>query len=118
MTMKSGKENNRTKKGVLRGGTGVSRRLIHNGSRSLSFPSETSPRPCPGGLLKQSSGYYRVGSTDLDHVALDELCVHGLTKRGRAALDDDASSLEGRDLGVGTTLAAADNGTCLSGQKC
>jgi hypothetical protein len=67
---------------------------------------------------KISSGYYRVGSTDLDHVALDELCVHGLTKRSRTALDNDASSLEGRDLGVGTTLAAADNGTYLFCQKC
>ena len=52
-----------------------------------------------------------MGITRLDQVALDKLCVHGLTKRSRAALDNDASSLEGRDLGVGTTLTTADDGT-------
>jgi len=85
---------------------------------SLSLLPLNSPQTMSRWSTKTIKWVLQSRSTDLDHVALDELCVHGLTKRSRAALDNDASSLEGRDLGVGTTLATADNGTCLFGQKC
>lgn len=49
--------------------------------------------------------------THLHEVALDELSKQSLSKGGRAALDDDTSILESGDLGVGTTLTTADDGT-------
>ncbi|KAJ5576061.1 hypothetical protein N7535_002987 [Penicillium sp. DV-2018c] len=51
------------------------------------------------------------GATKLDKVALDELGKQGLAEGGRAALDNDTGVGEGRDLGVGTTLTTADDGT-------
>lgn len=47
----------------------------------------------------------------LDKVTLDELGKQGLAQRGRAALDNDTGILESGDLGVGTTLTTADDGT-------
>lgn len=47
----------------------------------------------------------------LDQVTLDELGQQGLAQRGGAALDNDTGVGQGGDLGVGTTLAAADDGT-------
>lgn len=49
--------------------------------------------------------------THLDEVTLDELSKQSLSKGGRAALDNDTSILESGDLGVGTTLTTADDGT-------
>lgn len=47
----------------------------------------------------------------LDEVTPDELGVESLAEMGGRALDNDTCSLEGGDLGVGTTLAAGNNGT-------
>lgn len=47
----------------------------------------------------------------LDEVTPDELGVESLAERGGRALDNDTCSLEGGDLGIGTTLAAGNNGT-------
>lgn len=50
-------------------------------------------------------------ATILDKVALDELGKQGLAEGSRAALDNDTSVGESGDLGVGTTLTTADDGT-------
>lgn len=49
--------------------------------------------------------------SNLDQIALDELGKQSLAETSRAALNNHTSILESRDLGVGTTLATADNGT-------
>lgn len=48
---------------------------------------------------------------NLEEIAPDELVTEGLAQAGGRALDDDASGLEGLDLGVGAALAAGDDGT-------
>ena len=49
--------------------------------------------------------------TYLDKIPLDELGKQSLTQSSRAALDNHTGILEGGDLGVGITLATADDGT-------
>lgn len=49
--------------------------------------------------------------TYLDKITLDELGKQSLTQGSRAALDNHTGILEGGDLGVGITLATADDGT-------
>src|SRR5690349_18774294 len=53
-------------------------------------------------------------SAHLYQVALDELIVQRLAERRRRALNDDTSSLQGGDLGVGVTLSSADDGTSVA----
>lgn len=48
---------------------------------------------------------------NLQEITTDELVVQGLAQTSRRALNNDTSGLKGLDLGVGTTLAAGDNGT-------
>ena len=50
-------------------------------------------------------------TTILHKVALDKLGKKGLAKGSRAALDNDTSVGQSGDLGVGTTLTTADDGT-------
>ena len=47
----------------------------------------------------------------LQEIAADELVVQDLAQTGRRALDDDTGVLESGDLGVGTALAARNDGT-------
>ena len=54
---------------------------------------------------------HRYNATYLQKVPPDELIVQGLAEAGRRALDDDTGSLEGGNLGVGTTLTTGDDGT-------
>lgn len=53
----------------------------------------------------------RASDRNSDKVTLDKLGKQRLAEGGRAALDDDTSILESSDLGVGTALATADDGT-------
>lgn len=46
-----------------------------------------------------------------DHVSLDKFCMQRLAQAGRAALNDNTSSLQTCDLAVGITLSTAHNGT-------
>jgi hypothetical protein len=46
---------------------------------------------------------------NLYQVSLHKLVVQSLAKRCRTALDDDTGGLEGGDLGISVTLAAADD---------
>lgn len=47
---------------------------------------------------------------NLQQIALDKGLTHGTAQAGGRALDDDASRLEGLDLGIGTALATGDDG--------
>lgn len=50
----------------------------------------------------------------LDKIPLDELGKQGLAESSRAPLNGNTSILESRDLGVGTSLTTADDGTSVA----
>jgi hypothetical protein len=47
----------------------------------------------------------------LYHVPLDEFGMKSLSERSWTAFDNDTRSFQGFDLGFGSSLASADNGT-------
>lgn len=53
-------------------------------------------------------------SCPLDKVTLDKLGKQSLAQGGRAALDNDTGILQSGDLGVGTSLTTADDGTSVA----
>lgn len=65
----------------------------------------------PAGLSKGQVMKTRKRMIKLQKISADELLVESLSEAGGGALDDDAGVLESLDLGVGTTLAAGDDGT-------
>ena len=72
------------------------------------------PQSCnkePGHQERTKTSKAELQTRNLDKVTLDELGKQGLAQRGWAALDDDTSILESSNLGVGTTLTTADDGT-------
>ena len=93
--------------------------LTHKGEKNTVAAWYTPPNAIIDGYTSDSQPSYQdtkehytsQESTHLDEVALDELSKQGLSKGGRAALDNDTSILESGDLGVGTTLTTADDGT-------
>ncbi|OAQ98663.1 hypothetical protein LLEC1_05026 [Akanthomyces lecanii] len=54
---------------------------------------------------------HRRAGYKLQKIATDKLVVESLAETGGGALDNDAGTLEGGNLGVGAALAARDNGT-------
>jgi hypothetical protein len=63
---------------------------------------------------KLHSLYLSTTLTQSYQVALNELVVQRLSKRSRRALNNDTSSLESRNLGVGIALSSTDNGASVS----
>jgi hypothetical protein len=68
---------------------------------------QINPTPVPR-MIHLRCNYFQAR---LYQVALDELIVQRLAERRGRALNNNTSSLQGGDLGVGVTLSSADNGT-------
>ena len=68
--------------------------------------------PCHPSCTDLSFVWLRHNETNkLQEITANELVVESLAQASGGALDDDASTLESLDLGVGTALSARDNGT-------
>lgn len=67
--------------------------------------------PCHPSCTDLIFVWLRHNETKLQEITANELVVESLAQASGGALDDDASTLEGLDLGVGTTLSTRDNGS-------